>query len=101
MLMTRRSEPVPALPRLTRALPVVLVADVTASAEFFAKTLGFSIDFLRPARGRLLRARARVVRAGRTRVVCRCDLSTVDSEGAETLCAVAQGSIAVLEPVPA
>lgn len=64
-------------------------------------TAGFSIDFLRPARGRLLRARAQVVRAGRTRVVCRCELSTVDAEGTETLCAVAQGSIAVLEPVPA
>ncbi|KUN62829.1 MULTISPECIES: PaaI family thioesterase [Streptomyces] len=62
-------------------------------------TAGFSIDFLRPARGELLRARARVVRAGRTRVVCRCDLSTVDADGAETLCAVAQGSIAVLEPL--
>ncbi|MFC4057376.1 hypothetical protein ACFOWE_03675 [Planomonospora corallina] len=35
------------------------------------------------------------MRAGRTRVVCRCDLSTVDGEGAETLCAVAQGTIAV------
>lgn len=64
-------------------------------------TAGFSIDFLRPARGELLRARARVVRAGRTRVVCRCDLSTVDADGAETLCAVAQGSIAVLEPLKA
>ncbi|MFK4105914.1 PaaI family thioesterase [Streptomyces sp. NPDC019531] len=64
-------------------------------------TAGFSIDFLRPARGALLRARAQVVRAGRTRVVCRCDLSTVDTEGTETLCAVAQGSIAVLEPIRA
>lgn len=56
---------------------------------------GFSIDFLRPAEGVMLRARAQVVRAGRTRVVCRCDLSTVDADGVETLCAVAQGTIAV------
>jgi len=35
----------PAL-RLTRALPVIFVANVTSSAEFFTRTLGFSIDFL-------------------------------------------------------
>jgi len=32
--------------RLTRALPVILVASVEASAGFFKDTLGFSIDFL-------------------------------------------------------
>lgn len=32
--------------RLTRAVPVIFVGDVKASAEFFNKTLGFSIDFL-------------------------------------------------------
>ena len=32
--------------RLTRAIPVISVANVEASAEFFKKTLGFSIDFL-------------------------------------------------------
>ncbi|MER7572544.1 PaaI family thioesterase [Streptomyces sp. NPDC126514] len=58
-------------------------------------TSGLTIDFLRPARGELLRARAEVVRAGRTRVVCRCDLITVDGQGTETLCAVSQGAIAV------
>ncbi|WP_017601672.1 MULTISPECIES: PaaI family thioesterase [Nocardiopsis] len=60
-------------------------------------TAGFTIDYLRPARGDLLRARARIVRAGRTRVVCRCDLSTVDADGVETPCAVAQGTVSVLE----
>lgn len=58
-------------------------------------TSGFSIDYLRPATGEILRAHARVVRAGRTRVVCRCDLATVDASGVEKLCAVAQGTIAV------
>ncbi|MBA9002960.1 PaaI family thioesterase [Thermomonospora cellulosilytica] len=58
-------------------------------------TAGFTIDYLRPAVGATLRAHASVVRAGRTRVICRCDVSTVDGEGIETLCAVAQGSIAV------
>ena len=32
--------------RLRRAVPVILVADVKASAEFFRDTLGFAIDFL-------------------------------------------------------
>jgi catechol 2,3-dioxygenase-like lactoylglutathione lyase family enzyme len=39
----RRSSPAP---RLTRAVPVIFVADVKASAGFFRDTLGFSIDFL-------------------------------------------------------
>lgn len=58
-------------------------------------TAGYTIDYLKPADGVLLRAEAQVVRAGRTRVVCRCDLVTVDAEGAETLVAVAQGSVSV------
>jgi catechol 2,3-dioxygenase-like lactoylglutathione lyase family enzyme len=36
----------PQTPRLTRAVPVIFVADVIAAARFFTETLGFSIDFL-------------------------------------------------------
>lgn len=61
-------------------------------------TAGFTIDYLRPADGATLRAHAHVVRAGRTRVVCRCELHTVDAEGVQTLCAVAQGTVAVPAP---
>ncbi|MHC3469932.1 PaaI family thioesterase [Streptomyces sp. 7R007] len=60
-------------------------------------TSGFTVDYLRPATGVVLRAHAQVVRAGRTRVVCRCDVTTVDDAGTERLCAVAQGDIAVTE----
>ncbi|WP_405877798.1 MULTISPECIES: PaaI family thioesterase [unclassified Streptomyces] len=60
-------------------------------------TSGFTIDYLRPATGETLRAHAQVVRAGRTRVVTRCDLITIDGAGTETLCAVAQGNIAVID----
>lgn len=61
-------------------------------------TAGFTIDYLRPGQGALLRAHAWVVRAGRSRVACRCDLSAVDGQGVATLCAVAQGTIAVPDP---
>lgn len=64
-------------------------------------TAGFTIDYLRPALGVLLRAQAWVVRAGRTRLVCRCDVSTVDESGKVTQCAAAQGNIAVAEHRPA
>ena len=38
--------PMSPTPRLNRAVPVILVVNVQASAEFFRDTLGFSIDFL-------------------------------------------------------
>ncbi|WP_382745970.1 PaaI family thioesterase [Streptomyces roseoviridis] len=56
-------------------------------------TGGFTIQYLRPAVGAVLRARARVVHAGRRQAVVRCDLLTADAEGTETLCAVAQGTV--------
>jgi catechol 2,3-dioxygenase-like lactoylglutathione lyase family enzyme len=40
------ARPVAPAPRLTRAMPIIFVANVQASAEFFRDTLGFSIDFL-------------------------------------------------------
>ena len=58
-------------------------------------TGGFAIDYLVPADGVLLRAEATVVRAGRSRAVCRCDLYTVDGSGTVKLCAAAQGSAVV------
>ncbi|MFF9012467.1 PaaI family thioesterase [Streptomyces sp. NPDC014870] len=56
-------------------------------------TAGFSIQYVRPAVGATLRARASVVHAGRRQAVVRCDLLAVDGEGTETLCAVAQGTV--------
>ncbi|MEU6975141.1 PaaI family thioesterase [Streptomyces sp. NPDC046371] len=56
-------------------------------------TAGFSIQYVRPARGTLLRARASVVHAGRRQAVVRCDLLTVAADDSETLCAVAQGTV--------
>lgn len=59
-------------------------------------TGGLSITYVRPAAGRLLRARATVVHAGRRQAVCRCDLLAVDGDR-EVLCAAAQGTV-VLAP---
>ncbi|MER6117145.1 PaaI family thioesterase [Streptomyces sp. NPDC001743] len=56
-------------------------------------TGGFSIQYLRPAAGATLVARAEVVHTGRRQAVARCDLSVVAQDGAETLCAVAQGTV--------
>nr|WTB34548.1 PaaI family thioesterase [Streptomyces sp. NBC_00830] len=56
-------------------------------------TGGFSIQYIRPATGRTLIARATVVHTGRRQAVVRCDLFAAVDDGAETLCAVAQGTV--------
>ncbi|MCI1191544.1 PaaI family thioesterase [Calidifontimicrobium sp. SYSU G02091] len=57
-------------------------------------TAEFKINFLRPAVGRRLVARADAVHVGRQQAVCRCDVVMVDDAGGEKLCAIAQGTIA-------
>jgi uncharacterized protein (TIGR00369 family) len=61
-------------------------------------TSEFKINYLRPAVGERLVARAHALHAGRSQAVCRCDVFVV-SDGEEKLCAVAQGTIAAL-PAP-
>ncbi|MFE2086658.1 PaaI family thioesterase [Streptomyces sp. NPDC002596] len=56
-------------------------------------TGGFSIQYIRPATGRTLIARATVVHTGRRQAVVRCDLFAAADDGAEGLCAVAQGTV--------
>ncbi|MFI2345827.1 PaaI family thioesterase [Streptomyces sp. NPDC019443] len=56
-------------------------------------TGGFSVQYIRPATGVSLVARASVVHSGRRQAVVRCDLFTVNADGDETLCAVAQGTV--------
>ena len=58
-------------------------------------TSEFKINYVRPAVGELLIARAQAVHAGRNQAVCRCDVFAVQG-GVEKLCAVAQGTIATL-----
>jgi len=58
-------------------------------------TSEFKINYVRPAIGDALIARAGVVHAGKTQAVCRCEVFSL-AEGGEVLCAVAQGTIAAI-----
>jgi len=55
-------------------------------------TAEFKINYVRPALGELLIARGTVVYASKRQAVCRCEVVSV-SEGRESLCALAQGTI--------
>lgn len=57
-------------------------------------TVEYKINYLRPAVGVALIARATVVYAGKTTATCRCDVLSVSAEGVEKICATAQGTIA-------
>lgn len=56
-------------------------------------TSEYKINYLKPAVGSELIARATVVYSSKTQAVCRCDLYMVN-EDKENLCAVSQGTIA-------
>lgn len=58
-------------------------------------TSEFKINYVRPAAGRRLIARAKAVAVSRTQAVCTCEIHAV-ADGAEKLCALAQGTIAPL-----
>ncbi|MBL8485778.1 MAG: PaaI family thioesterase [Rhodocyclaceae bacterium] len=58
-------------------------------------TSEFKINYLRPAVGERLVARADALYTGRSQSVCRCDIFAVEG-GQERLCATAQGTIARL-----
>ncbi len=58
-------------------------------------TSEFKINYLRPARGDSLVARASVIHHGRRQAVCRCDVFGLEGDD-EVLCATAQGTISRL-----
>jgi uncharacterized protein (TIGR00369 family) len=62
-------------------------------------TSEYKINYLRPASGQTLVARASVVHAGKRQAVCRCDVFAVGAGGGETFCAAAQGTVASV-PTP-
>lgn len=62
-------------------------------------TSEYKINYLRPATGSRLVARAQVIHSGSSQAVCRCEIFMIDAE-AEQLCAVAQGTIARVGQAP-
>jgi uncharacterized protein (TIGR00369 family) len=60
----------------------------------------YKVNLLAPGRGPALLARATVVKPGRRLIVCRADVLALGDDGSETLCAIAQGAMAVVEPPP-
>jgi len=78
---------------------VISYATDTALAYAGGSALGtgvvtseFKINYVRPAMGDFILARATVIHAGRNQAVCRCEVYAC-SEGCENLCAMAQGTI--------
>jgi uncharacterized protein (TIGR00369 family) len=63
-------------------------------------TSEFKINYLRPASGVRLVARADAAHVGRAQAVCRCEVFAVDAGGTEKLCAIAQGTVAKLGEAP-
>jgi uncharacterized protein (TIGR00369 family) len=57
-----------------------------------ALTSEFKINYLKPAVGSLLIARARALSAGKRQAVCQCEIFSVDGD-TEKLCAIAQGTV--------
>jgi uncharacterized protein (TIGR00369 family) len=62
-------------------------------------TSEFKINYLRPAMGDFLVARATVIYSSKSQAVCRCDVF-VSNEGKESLCATSQGTIARIDQSP-
>jgi uncharacterized protein (TIGR00369 family) len=62
-------------------------------------TAEFKINYVRPAQGQRLIARARADSVGKTQSVCRCEVFVL-AGGGEQLCALAQGTVVKLGEAP-
>ena len=62
-------------------------------------TAEYKINYVRPAIGERLFARAKAVHVGQSQAVCTCEVFAV-AGGEEKLCAIAQGTIARLPSIP-
>lgn len=93
-------------PGQLQATPVFAVADFAAVAAagsvlpegWSNATVDTSLKLVAPAVGRVVRARGRVVSAGKLLTVCAADVFAVDAEGAETLCATLLGTARNIRP---
>ena len=79
----------------------VAAAGSTLPAGWTNATVDAHVKLLAPARGTCLRARGRVVDAGRTLTVCAADVYAVAESGDETLCATLLATARNVEGAPA
>ncbi|MDB5874948.1 MAG: phenylacetic acid degradation-like protein [Ramlibacter sp.] len=94
------AEPFTFRPGQLQATPVFAVADFAAVCAagsllppgWINATIDATIKLVGPARGRALRARGRVIDAGRLLTVCAADVYAVGEDGAESLCATWLGT---------
>jgi uncharacterized protein (TIGR00369 family) len=61
-------------------------------------TSEFKINYVRPAIGEKLVARAEALHVGKRQAVCRCDIFMTAKDGELKLCAIAQGTVNKIEP---
>ncbi|MFC4604305.1 PaaI family thioesterase [Rhodococcus kronopolitis] len=66
-----------------------------------ALTAEFKINYVRPARGKRLIARASTLSAGSRQAVCQSLIYSVNDDGVESLCAAALGTIVAAPANPA
>ncbi|NEA43185.1 PaaI family thioesterase [Streptomyces sp. SID11385] len=63
-----------------------------------ALTAEFKVNYVRPATGPVITARAQAAATTRRQAVCRCEVWSVAEDGTEKLVAVAQGTIVAAGP---
>lgn len=94
------AEPFTFRPGQLQATPVFAAADfaaMSAAGTLLAPgwanaTIDATLKLVGPARGKLLRARGRVIDAGRLLTVCAADVFAVSATGEESLCATLLGT---------
>jgi uncharacterized protein (TIGR00369 family) len=100
------AEPFTFRPGQLQATPVFAAADFAAVAAagtllpegWVNATIDATLKLVAPAAGRALRARGRVVDAGKLLTVCAADVFAVDAAGVETLCATWLGTARNIAP---
>lgn len=95
-------------PGQLQATPVFAIADFAAVAAagtllapgWINATVDATLKLLAPAKGRALRARGRVIDAGKLLTVCAADVYAVSDTGDETLCATLLGTARNIDTNP-
>lgn len=76
----------------------VAAAGTLLAPGWINATVDATLKLVAPAQGALLRARGRVLSAGKLLTVCAADVYAVNAAGEETLCATLLGSARNLQP---